>query len=493
MIRSHDCDTIREMVFNYRRGELSELDAALFEESLIECDECATYVGRIIDMLDVSIEAEAQDYIDRPIDASFADSLFDAIAAEIESPSSEDHDDDDEDDGDHDHAQSDEEAELRPPVRLEFVTEQRDEEAIDDELFDFDEDAEQAASTWPKWLAVAAVILGVGIGALMTRPWEKASVEDAPDGLAEDTTAPVSATPDAALAKAFQQLQPQGKANDTIKVFASSGAKWKLEGASPDHRLRLERGTVLVEFLPENDNEKLRVISGETEVAVLGTVFYVSAEEPGQDKPARVGVITGKVSVKQPAPGKEAPVEVMLEDGQENNGGEEVREIQPTMKQQTEAFVDIKAHQKALAERTDPPEEHAKADVKPLPPKETKPEKAEEVVVAAPARKTSSDAALRKQAQKALRERDYARAAKTYERLLERLPRGHNERASIRLELARLYMRYLGQRERAIEHLREFVEQHPLDVAAPSARRQLCQLLGMRASKDPACISLQMD
>ena len=135
MIRSHDCDTIREMVFNYRRGELSELDAALFEESLIECDECATYVGRIIDMLDVSIEAEAQDYIDRPIDASFADSLFDAIAAEIESPSSEDDHDDDEDDGDHDLAQSDEEAELRPPVRLEFVTEQRDEEAIDDELF----------------------------------------------------------------------------------------------------------------------------------------------------------------------------------------------------------------------------------------------------------------------------------------------------------------------------------------------------------------------
>ena len=66
--------------------------------------------------------------------------------------------------------------------------------------------------------------------------------------------------------------------------------------------------------------------------------------------------------------------------------------------------------------------------------------------------------------EKALRERDYSRAAKNYERLLERLPKAHNERASIRLELARLYMRYLGQRERAIDHLREFVEQHPLDL-----------------------------
>ena len=132
-------------------------------------------------------------------------------------------------------------------------------------------------------------------------------------------------------------------------------------------------------------------------------------------------------------------------------------------------------------------------DVEVEPPVKVKPEEDQKVAATTPVRKATSDEELRKQAQKALRERDYQRAAKSYERLLERLPRGHNERASIRLELARLYMRYLGQRERAIDHLREFVEQHPLDVAAPSARRQLCQLLGMRASKDPACISLQMD
>ena len=115
MTRSHDCETIREMVFNYRRGELSELDAALFEESLLACHDCATYVGRIIDMLDVSVEAEAQVYVERPIDASFADSLFDSIAAQIEAPA---FDGDDED--------MDEEEGVdntpNPPVRLEFVS-----------------------------------------------------------------------------------------------------------------------------------------------------------------------------------------------------------------------------------------------------------------------------------------------------------------------------------------------------------------------------------
>jgi len=491
MTRSHDCEAIREMVFNYRRGELSELDAALFEESLITCHECATYVGRIIDMLDVSVEAEAQDYIERPIDASFADSLFDSIAAQIEAPASEDGDE-----LEREEKEANEASEPKPPVRLEFVTQSNlDEEAIDDELFDFED--EQHASMWPRYLAAAAVLLGIGIGALVLKPWEEPAQQDN-NAIAENDQEQdgadldeASATPDAALAKAFQQLQPQNKTSDTIKVFASDGAKWRLEGKAPDHKLRLEQGTVLVEFLPKEDNERLHVVSGETEVAVLGTVFYVSAEEPGEDKPARVGVITGKVRVKQPASGKEAPVEVMLEDGQESKGGVQIRAIEPSMKQQTEAFVDIKAHQKALAERHEAPKEHAKADIEP--PVKVKPEEDQKVAATAPVKKVTSDEDLRKQAQKALRERDYSRAAKNYERLLERLPKAHNERASIRLELARLYMRYLGQRERAIDHLREFVEQHPLDVAAPSARRQLCQLLGMRASKDPACISLQMD
>ena len=56
--------------------------------------------------------------------------------------------------------------------------------------------------------------------------------------------------------------------------------------------------------------------------------------------------------------------------------------------------------------------------------------------------------------------------------------------------MARLYTRNLSQRDKAIEHLREFVEQHPHDVAAPSARRKLCSLLGMRAHKEPACHTL---
>ncbi|CAN0582484.1 unnamed protein product, partial [Laminaria digitata] len=158
---------------------------------------------------------------------------------------------------------------------------------------------------WLKLAIAAAVLLGVG-GALLATQLEPGGEQPRDqDGLAvndEGNHSPARvepATSDASLARAFEQLQPQRASDDTIKVFASAGAKWKLVGKAPEHLLELEQGTVLVEFLPRQKNERLKVVSGETEVAVLGTVFYVSAEEPGEARPARVGVITGKVRVEQ--------------------------------------------------------------------------------------------------------------------------------------------------------------------------------------------------
>ena len=470
MMKQHDCDTVREMVFNYRRGELSELDSALFEETLQECEECSRYVHRVLDVLDVTLHAQAQDYLDRPIDDDFADALFASISQQLleGEPELDDLPEDGEDEP------------VRMPVRLEFAT------SFEQDMAQEDEDDLSVPGHRPLWLGLAALLLvGVGAGAMAMFALEPVEPERAPVA--------VSASSDVALSRAFEQLQPQAPTTRAVKVFANHSARWTLEGKSPEYVLRLEQGTVLVEFLPRQKQDHLKVISGQTEVAVLGTVFYVSAEEPAQDRPARVGVLTGKVRVKQPqSPGQPAR-EVTLEDGEETTPTLQKTSMQQGIRAQS--LVDLGAHRTALARRDAPTKIAAVAPKAPV--EEPAAQGAQQPEPPAHPQPTTtsrgpSQEDLRARAQKSLRDRDYARAAKSYERLLDRLPPDHGERASVRLELARLYMRYLGKRDLAILHLRKFVQQHPLDVAAPSARRQLCQLLGMRAAQDPVCVSLHM-
>jgi len=94
---------------------------------------------------------------------------------------------------------------------------------------------------------------------------------------------------------------------------------------------------------------------------------------------------------------------------------------------------------------------------------------------------------LRDEAREALRAGDASRAASLYEEALTRLGPAAPEAASVRLELARLYASRLGQSGRAVEHLRAFVDRYPEDVAAPSARQQLCRMLGPGAGDDVRC------
>ena len=82
---------------------------------------------------------------------------------------------------------------------------------------------------------------------------------------------------------ALDKLAPASASADAIKVFASQDARWRLEGALPAYELHLERGTVLVEFLPKR-GETLTVATAQARVAVIGTVFYVSAQREADEE-----------------------------------------------------------------------------------------------------------------------------------------------------------------------------------------------------------------
>ncbi len=518
MTKQHSCETTREMVFNYRRGELSEVDAALFEDALDSCPECARYADRVIEMLDTAAEAEAAEYLGRPVDDAFADDLFDAIFDDIEGGERED---------------ADAPLAQRAPrsavdVEMEFgFAERSDATRASEATTPADAWEDPSSSAWSHnavvFLAAAAVTIAVGAAVLIGFERTRAPEPTTPAQLRHTSKAGEAAvaaldaaTPEEHEADAdplLDTMVAQSATTDAVKVFANPGAVWTLEDGREQKTLHLSRGTVLVEFLPRVADERLRVVTQHTEVDVLGTVFYVSTER-AQDTDARtasprarVGVLTGKVRVIQEAVSGQPRQQVTLRDGEEFDeaGPGRVRPMDASTRRKGEGLVDLEQHRATLrrlrlAEAGDDTMSEDVETTVPTrvkaPPEDSEKGTAPEDRAAAPAKKAAPQpelGELRRAADRALRAKHYERAAAEYERLLARLPTGSAERARVRLELSRLYMRNLGDSERARHHLRVFVEQHPEDVMAPSARRKLCRLLGPDATKDPACVSMQLE
>lgn len=75
MNRAHDCKHLREQLFDYRRAELSALDAAQFEEEVAACPDCAARTGRLIGLLDLAAEAPADVWLDTPAEEAAGDPL----------------------------------------------------------------------------------------------------------------------------------------------------------------------------------------------------------------------------------------------------------------------------------------------------------------------------------------------------------------------------------------------------------------------------------
>jgi hypothetical protein len=456
MSKRHDGGAMREQVYDYRRGDLSELDEARFEEALEGDADGAQHARRVLEMLELASGDDDGLWTPEPLTGARADDLFARIEAELDAAP-----------GEPVSEEASQGLDAAPVVRLDerfsaqvMSTREEPEEETGDRV------GGRGRGWWVVFGVAAAALLALGF--MLGRAEEQAA-PGAP--VADAVVAPGSvdqeSVEDGALeeaAPALATLEPQRTSSDAVRVFANGEASWTLSGEG-DYELVLESGTVLVEFLPM-DGEKLTVISGATRVSVVGTVFYVKAPKGASSGRAEVGVLTGKVRVGE---GEDVPVE--LTDGEALGRDGSVEALKPSALEGANELVDLERHRAQLASRAEPAPTPGPARVE-----------------RAPARKKVSETArLREQARAALEARDYARQARVTERLLKKLGPDSRESATLRLELSRLYIRHLDDRARAIGHLRVFLRAHGDDVAAGHARRQLCRLLGAESIREPEC------
>ncbi|MEM1348902.1 MAG: hypothetical protein AAGI01_10125 [Myxococcota bacterium] len=434
-MKKQDGKMLREQVFDYRRGELAEVDRALFEEEMLAHPDDARFAGRVIEMLDLAERADFALWRDLGDDEVAAPSVgdFDGLMALIASE---------------DGASEDSEA-APPPVYLEFPVLHDD-----DDLHEGD----SGSSSSPGLLllmaglaAAAAIAFGAyvnqpaGVGApvdVNPSPVADKGQDGAPAPIVEEAT-----TGDEDLAPKLATLAPQHKTPEAVKVFAEPGAVWSLHGER-EYELTLEEGTVLVEFLPR-DGEKLRVLSGDTEVSVIGTVFYVSSpsaeDAPASSKAtARVGVLTGKVRVNPRR--HEQGDTITLDGGQEMDFDEDVEPIAAQTFEASASLVDIDAHERMLEtiekERTEAPS-----------PKAPKP--TEDPAELARERKEKRLAAMKLELLR-LRSQDQAAFAKLAEEYFAQVPRSRDR--DLRRFLAISYVNKLGRPQAAKPHLEVLID-----------------------------------
>lgn len=436
MTTQHDCQTLRAQLFDYRLDELSVLDRAAFEERAAHCPECHLYVHRIIEMMDLAASEDAWIEEDLGDDPNLPDRMFSNISATLG---------------------LDVEPKRAPAPILQgtFGQPLEEEDVIAPRRHTF-------------FLSAAALLL-VGFGGvigyhLMTSSPQSITIPPAPIAK-QDVELPTPPTTPAKQESLFAKLEAKANTPRALKIFASKEAKWRVSSTSSKrHVLNLEQGTVLVEFLPSS-SESLKVITRGSTINVTGTVFYVS--QPKSSKLAEVGVLTGEVKVRavsrtsSPAQTLATGQRLTLDDPQH------IESLRAEDREQS--FVDLARHETLLASR-----HKARMPA-------TKP------ILKAP--KGLSIDELSGQARQAIMQKHYERAATLHERLLKRLGSKSKARATIRLELANLYLTHLNQRNQALKHLKRFVYDHPYDIATPSARTRLCRLLGAQSEQEPACVT----
>jgi hypothetical protein len=438
MTTQHDCQTLRAQLFDYRLDELSVLDRAVFEESAAHCPECHLYVHRIIEMMDLASSEDAWIEEDLSDDPNLPDRMLANISATLG-------------------LDVEPKRAPAPVIQGAFGLPLEDEEVVKPRQHTF-------------FLSAAALLL-VGFGGvigyhLMTSSPQSITISPAPIAKKDaELPAPVPVKAPVPQESLFAKLEAKTNTPRALKVFASKEAKWRVSStSSKKHVLNLEQGTVLVEFLPSS-SESLKVITRGSTINVTGTVFYVS--QPKSSKLAEVGVLTGEVKVR--AVSRTSLPAQTLATGQRLtlDAPQQIESLRAEDREQS--FVDLAHHETLLASR-----HKARAP-------------STRRVLKAP--KGPSIDELSAQARQALMQKHYERAATLHERLLKRLGSKSKARATIRLELANLYLTHLNQRTQALKHLKRFVYDHPYDIATPSARTRLCRLLGAQSDQEPACVT----
>jgi hypothetical protein len=104
-----------------------------------------------------------------------------------------------------------------------------------------------------------------------------------------------AATALAAAAAIFLLVRNPQQPSYRGSIHAHDGAQYVRVAAAPDEIVRLTEGTLTVEVSPLGPEERFRVIAGDGEVEVRGTMFDVTASA---DKLVAVRVMHGKVEVR---------------------------------------------------------------------------------------------------------------------------------------------------------------------------------------------------
>jgi hypothetical protein len=369
---------------------------------------------------------------------------------------------------------------------------------VDDELDRADLD--RSPNRWRLGLAALAAVVLAGVMALVwnaqqepagagERPVQLAGAEDSGATGAGADVAPVPSqmTVEQALAGAVQQ--PTGR--ESVRVFASDGAEWRIGSDEEGTLLELTMGALAVEFLPLAGEPPLRVRTPEYEVRVVGTVFYASTGLEGPE----VGVATGavEVTVEGESAGRLSTGEVYDRQTGERSTEEQFEWL--------EGRVDVAGHEAALRERA--AAAGSVAAVAPgRQPERTRspgrePERVREPVRGAPeaaledattgSAEVPAPVDLRARARALAAAGDWRAAAAAWERVLAQVPASSGEEATIRLDLARIYLRQLESPLQATGHLRSFVQRFPNDVATPSVLQELCRISRERGWVEPLC------
>jgi redox-sensitive bicupin YhaK (pirin superfamily) len=143
----------------------------------------------------------------------------------------------------------------------------------------------------------AVVLLAVALGLWSLQPERPQSLQEH-NGL----TPPEHAVKQRANEDAGHDDRPPQEASPVedapiqrATVHARDGANFARLSAQPDEIIRLYEGTITVQVDPLRDGERFRVITGDAEVEVHGTVFDVSSAE---DRLSGVRVVRGVVEVR---------------------------------------------------------------------------------------------------------------------------------------------------------------------------------------------------
>ena len=303
--------------------------------------------------------------------------------------------------------------------------------------------------------AVLALLLGL-VGRLAHRPAREAR----PDAMVEASPAP------------------------GIRLRATAGTIWRLDGGAQDPVLAVDRGAVYLSVAPRPAGHPLRVRAPGVVVRVIGTVLFVRA---GQD-PTEVGVARGVVLV-EPVGG--APQR--LEAGLQWTAPHRITPIAARDRRVVRGWLATSAHA-PVASSTPIAEPVATEQPAPIASREPSAPGAERrapapAEIPAAAEPVPPDGARGPQplsyqdAERALAAGDARAAAALLEGVVAARP-GTLDADTARLELANLYAGPLAHTDRAVAHLRVLLGGNPTAPGREAARRLLCRL----APADSACI-----